>query len=222
MCPQPGHFAICSALSCNEPNRVDLTQSLTSAGGRVGNTKQTTVVLIVVVVVLIVGAAAAGVLLSSSSHSTTSTQTSSQVVSTSSQSLASSGAQDVGPFMVTSNQLLVGYQSGSWQMQFQYVGQEPISTMIVTLKSPTPTIICTGFNGGLQFANCIGGAGGAIIATPDPGGNFNTGHVFNGFATGAGPGSAVGGTTYDFELAATFANQTTTTYTGTVVAQAIA
>jgi len=113
----------------------------------------------------------------------------------------------------------VGYQGGLWNLGFQYVGTKQLSVLTVILQTPIQTVLCTGFNGGLQFPNCVSGtsnqyvAGNSWAGTQDPGGAFSANATFSGYSTGAGPGSAVVGKTYTVTIAAIYADGTTVTYT---------
>jgi hypothetical protein len=211
----------------------DLTQSLTLPGGPVESTKSTTIVLLVIIVIVIIGAGTAGVLLTgSTSHSTTtstsvtntaansetSSTTTSSGGSTASSSQATSSASS-GPFTISYDILNVGFQGGLWQIGFQSDSTKPISTLILSLSTPTPAIICSGFSTGLQFSNCLPGAQkGQYMPSQSPDAPFPLNMTFTGFSSGTGPGSATVGQSYSLTISATYTDGTTANETLSVQA----
>jgi hypothetical protein len=119
---------------------------------------------------------------------------------------------------VTYDTLLVGYQGGLWQLGLQANAGKQISGIIITLTTPTETVMCTGFEPGLSFTNCIASGPGKYVFTEPTGGSFPGNSTFTGFATGAGPGSAVVGKSYPIRIATQYADGTNDTETITVSA----
>jgi len=177
--------------------------------------KTTTTLLLAIVVVLVVGAAAAAVFLKGGSQSSTSSSSSTTSTGSSVESASSSSS---GPFTVSYDQLIVGYQGGFWQLGLQANAGKPISGLIVTLATPVQTLMCTGFEPGLGFSNCIASGPGKYVFTEPAGGAFAGNSTFTGFATGAGPGSAIVGKSYPITVSAQFADGTN--YNETLTVQA--
>lgn len=162
------------------------------------------------IAVVIVGAAAAGIYLSSPGNASTSTTTD----STSTQANSSS----VPPFKMNYNTLTVGYKGGLFDLSFQDVGGKPVQWVVVILSTPVEAALCTGVGYGLQFANCVVAPNGGYTAIPTSPQGFAANTTFTGFATGAGPGSAVVGQNYSVTITAHYTDGTTGNSTYTVQA----
>ncbi len=78
--------------------------------------------------------------------------------------------------------------------------------------------MCTGFDSGLQFSNCISGPGKSYVGTPSPQGPFASNSTFAGYASGAGPGSATVGKNYTVTIVAVFVDGTSYNETSSVQA----
>jgi hypothetical protein len=173
-------------------------KSLTLDIGGVLGTKRTTTLLLAAIVILIIGAAAAGVLLNSPSHSTSSSTPTGGSAGTS----QSAGGTGVGPFKITYDQVLVGYQGGLWNFGIQGIGSKPIKSVTVILSTPTQSEMCTGvFKGGLSFANCPASVDPVTVPFP-------ANSTFTGYTSGAGAGSATIGNSYTVIISAVFADGT--------------
>lgn len=153
----------------------------------------------------------------SSSSSSSGTTTSVSLAST-----GSTGTGATGPFSIDVASLVLKYQGGiSWSIQFHYTGVLPISTLMVVLWTPTPTVLCTGQNGGLSSANCLPGPGNPPLeAGQDPGGAFQAGAVFSGSDSGKGPSTAMIGAYYTLTIRAVYLNGATINTNSTVYASA--
>lgn len=144
------------------------------------------------------------------------------VTSESLSTTSSTGTPATGPFSIDIASLVLQYRGGiSWSIQFHYTGVLPISTVMVVLWTPTPTVLCTGQNGGLSSANCVPGPGNPPLeAGPDPGGAFQAGAVFSGSDSGKGPSTAMIGAYYNLTIKAVYLNGATTSTNATVYASA--
>ena len=159
--------------------------------------------------VVIIGAGAAGIFLSTP-HSTQSSSTNGSSVGTS----ASNSNASEGPFKLTYGTITVGYQGGLFQLGFQGVGGKQILGVVAVLKTPVEAVMCSGSGGsGVGFGNCIPGSGKSYVYSPATGGPFPANTTFTGYASGAGPGSAVVGRSYPLSILATYVDGTTTNST---------
>jgi hypothetical protein len=135
------------------------------------------------------------------------TTTSSGGSTATSQSTTSTGT---GLFTINYDILNVGFQGGLWQIGFQSDSTKQVTMLMVTLGTPTPAIICTGFSSGVQFGNCLAGAQkGQYMPSQSPDAPFPLNTTFTGFSSGAGPGSATIGQSYNLTISATYADGTT-------------
>jgi hypothetical protein len=159
-----------------------------------------------VIVLLVVGSV--GVYLYTASPSTKSSSTNSSKAS-SNTSQSTSGSTW---FKVEYDSLVVGYNSGLWQLKLDNVGPKNISELTATLNTPVQSKMCTSVFGGFSFGNCP--------ATPPNGGSFAANATFAGYATGVGAGSAKPGQSYTVSVYAVFADGTSSNDTISVVAQA--
>lgn len=110
---------------------------------------------------------------------------------------------------VLSDNLTVGFGSGLWGLTIENSGSVPIKQMTAVLSTPTETEMCTGYNNLLVFVNCPE----SELATP-----YAPGTTVRSYASGAGPGSAVPGSSYPVTLRVTFVDGTATNFTSTVTA----
>ncbi len=146
--------------------------------------------------------------------SSSSSISNSPTVRASSRSVSSTAT---GPFVIDSDQLIGGSRTGFWSISFHYVGVLPLSTLVVVLWTPVPTVLCTGHNGGMGFSNCIAGPGNPPYqAAADPSGTFPTSAKFSGSSSGAGPASAVIGSIYTLTFKAVYVNGATADMNATV------
>jgi hypothetical protein len=122
----------------------------------------------------------------------------------------STGSSTSDAFKVNYDTLVVGYNSGLWQLQVQAVGGKQIKEFTAVLHAPTQAQMCTGLGGGFSFTNCP--------ATPPSSGAFPANATFTGFASGVGAGSAVAGKTYSITLAVIYLDGTKLNQTTTVTA----
>lgn len=150
----------------------------------------------------------------STTSSSSSTTTSSSLVSVSN----STSTATTGPFSIDVAALELQPRSGiTWSIQFHYTGFLPISTLMVVLWTPTPTVLCTGQNGGLSSANCGPGPGNPPLeARQDPAGAFQAGTAFSGSDNGKGPSSARIGAYYTVTIMAVYVNGATANMNATV------
>jgi hypothetical protein len=93
-----------------------------------------------------------------------------------------------------------------------------VQTLTVTLHTPVQSVMCTGFESGLQFSNCIAGPDKVLRGTPDPRAPLPANSTFTGYASGVGAGSAKAGQSYPVTIAADFADGTSVTETYSVLA----
>jgi len=121
-------------------------------------------------------------------------------------------------FKVTFDKLAVGFNGGLWNIAFQDIGGKHVQTLTVTLHTPVKSVICTGFESGLQFSNCIAGPDKVYRGTPDPRAPMPANATFTGYASGVGPGSAKIGQTYTVTIEADFSDGTSVTETHSVMA----
>lgn len=110
---------------------------------------------------------------------------------------------------VLSNNLTVGFQAGLWGLSIRNTGSVGVTEITAVLSTPTQTEMCTGLHGGIGFTNCP-----SVAVSP-----FSPGSVITGFASGAGPGSAVPGVSYTMTLVLSFEDGTSTNVTSSVVAR---
>jgi hypothetical protein len=157
-----------------------------------------------VVALLVIGAIGAAVFLYATPPAQSSSTSGSVVVS-------STGAPW---FKVNKNALSVGYNSGLWEFQIQGVSGKQVKDLTAVLNTPTESKMCTSVLGGFNFGNC---------GLPTAGGTpFPANATFNGYTTGAGPGSATPGKSYSVTITATFADGSTATDTVSVKASSSA
>jgi hypothetical protein len=130
-----------------------------------------------------------------------------QPSSTTSQAFNQTGG---GKMTVVSQNLTVGFHSGLWQVTVQNTGSVGVSQITIVLPTPTEAKVCTGAYGGLKFSNCP--------ASPDPSGPLAPNQVMSTYVTGAGPGSATVGNSYNVTVTSKFADGTTSVVNATVIA----
>jgi hypothetical protein len=120
--------------------------------------------------------------------------------SSSSATVLSSGSGDSPHFKVNYDNLTLGFKSGLWAISIQDVSGKPVKLLTAILNTPTETKICTGLFGGFVFSNCP--------SVPPSSGTFPLNATFTGYASGAGPGSAVSGKIYTVTIVAVFSDDT--------------
>jgi hypothetical protein len=187
-------------------------KSLTSAGCPLCSTKRSSTLLVVLIVVLAVGAAGAGFLLGGPR---------SQSSSTSSSSTSTSSTSTASDFKIISDPLIVGFQGGLFQLEFQSVEGKQIAGVVATLQvnSTLQAAMCSGSSGtGLGFGNCLPGPGKSYVFTPGPAGGFPGNSTFAGYDSGTGPGGAVAGQSYPLKITVTYVDGTSSTETVPVLA----
>jgi hypothetical protein len=184
-------------------------KTFNSDARRVVTTKRQTTLLLGVIALLIIGSTGIGIFFYTASPSTTSSSTSSSTVSGTNQTTDSNGS---GPFKVNYNTLVVGYNSGLWQLSIQDTSGKQIKELTAVLKTPTESEMCTGLGGGFSFNNCP--------ATPSSAGAFPVNATFTGYASGVGAGSAKSGETYQVIFVAVYSDGTGLNQTVSVTATA--
>jgi hypothetical protein len=163
--------------------------------------------LLGVIALLVIGSTGLGVFLYTTSPSTVSSSTSGNSTGSTAQSTGSSRATW---FKVNYHTLVVGYNSGLWELQLQDVSGKQVKLLTAVLSTPTESKMCTGLFGGFTFGNCP--------ATAPSSGSFAANATFTGFATGVGAGSATAGKSYTVTIDAVFVDGTTVNDTLTVLA----
>ena len=145
--------------------------------------------MLAVIALLVVGSAGVGIFYYTMSPST----------STSNSSGSSANNTSGGTwFTVNYDTVVVGYNSGLWQIQLQDVGGKQVKLLTAILHTPTESMICTGVFGGFVFSNCP--------PTPPSAGAFSANMTFTGYASGVGAGSAKAGTSYPISIVAVFSD----------------
>ena len=168
------------------------------------------------IVVLAIGAGAAGFLLGGP-RSTQSSSTNGGSTGTSTSS-SNSTASD---FKIISDPLIVGFQGGLFQLQFQSLEGKQISGVVAILQvnSTLQAAMCSGSSGtGLGFANCLPGPGKSYVFTPGPAGGFPENSTFAGYDSGTGPGGATAGQSYPLTITVTYVDGTSSKETVSVLA----
>lgn len=120
--------------------------------------------------------------------------------------------------MINYDTLTVGYKGGLFDLSFQDTGGKTVQWVVVILSTPVEAALCTGVGYGLQFANCVVAPNGGYTAIPTSPQGFPANTTFTGYATGAGPGSAVAGQNYTVTITTQYADGTSGTYTYSVQA----
>jgi hypothetical protein len=155
--------------------------------------KRTSVITIVVSVVVIIAVLRLVVFVPAPSQSRLGSQTTAQ-----------------GDHLTIANdELLVGFQSGLWNMTMVNSGTDGITKLTAVLATPVRTEVCSGFLPGVTFKNCPAVNGNAI----PPGTKIES------YATGAGPGSATIGDSYNITIDATFSDGQQYNFTSSITAQ---
>jgi hypothetical protein len=153
-----------------------------------------------------VGGIVAGYYLTAPSHTTTSSSSSS---TGSTQSVSTSGT-----ITVNFNQLIVGYKGGLYQLSVQSTAGKPIKGVVAILSTPVQAVMCSGFGGSsMGFGNCQPAGGKSYTFAPANGGSFPGNTTFSGYDSGAGPGSAIAGSTYQTIIVFTYLDGTTSNET---------
>jgi hypothetical protein len=110
---------------------------------------------------------------------------------------------------ILSDNLTVGYNSGAWVISLTINGNVGVSKITAILSTPVEAKICGGDAGGLSFQNCNRPQAATTLGGP----------TILGYATGAGPGSAVVGRSYNVTVNLTLVDGRTSTITSSVIAQ---
>jgi hypothetical protein len=124
----------------------------------------------------------------------------------------STTSQPTSGYMVSvlSDNLTVGAGSGLWGITIENSGGAAIKEMTAVLSTPVRTMMCTGYDNLLTFVNCPTSA----LVTP-----YAPGTTVRSYASGAGPGSAVPGQSYQVVLVVSFVGGVDMNFTSSVTAQ---
>jgi hypothetical protein len=158
----------------------------------------TRVLAVVVIIIIIVVAGVSLYYVSSKLGST---------IASSNTSLAIGNSTSV---QVVSDNLTVGFQSGTWEITLKNAGDTAVSNLTVYLETPIRSEVCSGAStsSGLSFSLC----------PSTPGNPMPPAATISGLASGAGEGSAKVGSSYPVDAKIAYANGKTVWMNTTVTA----